>query len=155
LNFRSDFAWPQQSSSGRIYDVVDTGTEHKQCKAIALFQKRPSWRYSDVCYLYRDADFVYDHTSFTIHFPRISFTDYISTHVDQLYGANAPAGFSHCDKKLGSAVIEFNNDSASRSFLSALSPMYDLLYARRIQSLSTESIFLFGKSGKGAADLQV
>lgn len=37
LSFRSDFAWSQPSSSGRIYDVVDTRTEHKQYKAIALF----------------------------------------------------------------------------------------------------------------------
>jgi hypothetical protein len=158
LNFPSDFSWSQPSDSGRIYDVVDTGAEHKQYKAIVLFQERSYWRYSDVYYLYRDTDFTYDHRSLDIRFPQISFTDYTSTHVDQLYRADAAVGFSHCEKKLGSTVIEFNNDSASRSFISALSSLYDLVYARRIQSLSTKSIFPFGrlgKSGKGAADLQL
>ncbi|GLI78411.1 hypothetical protein PoHVEF18_006725 [Penicillium ochrochloron] len=158
LNFPSDFSWSQPSYSGRIYDVVDTGAEHKQYKAIVLFQERSYWRYSDVYYLYRDTDFTYDHRSLDIRFPQISFTDYTSTHVDQLYRADAAVGFSHCEKKLGSTVIEFNNDSASRSFISALSSLYDLVYARRIPSLSTKSIFPFGrlgKSGKGAADLQL
>lgn len=158
LGFRSEYSWSQINSCGRIYDVVDTGTEHKQYKAMVLFQNRSSWRYSDVYYLYRDADFVYDHGSLTIRFPRISFTDYISTHVDQLYRAESPVRFSHCDKKLGSTVIEFNDEAVSRSFLSALSPLYDLVFARRIQSLSTKSKSLFGgskKSSKGAADLQL
>ncbi|OKP14140.1 hypothetical protein PENSUB_134 [Penicillium subrubescens] len=99
LNCRSDFAWSEPSYSGRMYDVVDTGTEHKQYKAIVLCHERSSRRYSDIYYLYRDADFTYDHRSLDVHFPQISFTDYISTHVDQLYRAHAPVGFSHCDKK--------------------------------------------------------
>jgi hypothetical protein len=157
LNFPSGFSWSQPSYSGRIYDVVDTGAEHKQHKAIALSQERSYWRYSNVYYLYRDTDFTYDHRSLDIRFPQISFTDYTSTNVDQLYRADAAVGFSHCEKKLGSTVIEFINDSASRSFISVLSSLYDLVYARRIPSLSTKSIFPFGrlgKSGKGAADLQ-
>jgi hypothetical protein len=99
LNCQSDFAWSQPSYSGRMYDVVDTGTEHKQYKAIVLCHERSSRRCSDIYYLYRDADFTYDHRSLDVRFPQISFTDYISTHVDQLYRAHAPVGFSHCDKK--------------------------------------------------------
>lgn len=70
LNFSPDFAWSQPSSSGRVYDVIDTGTERKQYKAVVLFQNYSSWRYSDVYYLYRDTDYAYDHSSLSVRFPR-------------------------------------------------------------------------------------
>lgn len=157
MNLRPDFAWSQPSSSGCIYDVVDTGTEHKQYKAVALFQNRASWRYSDVYYIYRDADYAYDHSTLRVRFPRVYYADYVSTHVDQLYHAEFPVGFSHCEKKSGETVIEFNDESVSRSFMSALSPLYELLYSRRIQSLSSKSKIPFGPktSGKGGAEIQL
>lgn len=157
LNFRPDFAWSQPSSSGRIYNVVDTGTEHKQYKAVVLFQNRSPWRYSDVFYLYRDTDYAYEHSSLSVRFPRAYYTDYISTHVNQLCHADGPVSFSRCEKKPGQAVIEFNNETVSRSFLSALSPLYELQYSRRIQSLSTKGKSLFGskKSSKGSAEIQL
>lgn len=157
LNFRPDFAWSQPSSSGRIYDVVDTETDQKQYKAVAIFQNRSSWRYSDVYYLYRDTDFAYEHSSLSVRFPRAYYTDYISNHVDQLYHADGPVTFSHCEKKTGQAIIEFNNETVSHSFLSALSPLYELQYSRRIHSLSTKSKSLFGskKSSKGGAEIQL
>lgn len=157
LNFRPDFAWSQPSSSGRVYDVVDTGTNQKQYKAVALSQHRSPWRYSDVYYLYRDTDFAYEHSSLSVRFPRAYYTYYISTHVDQLYQADGPVSFSHCEKKTGQAIIEFNNETVSSSFLSALSPLYELQYSRRIKSLSTKSKSLFGskKSSKGGAEIQL
>ncbi|KAJ5994461.1 hypothetical protein N7451_010185 [Penicillium sp. IBT 35674x] len=156
INFKPDFSWSEPSSSGRIYDVVDTGTQHKQYKAAVIFQNRSQWRYSDVYYLYRDTDFVYQQSSLSVRFPHASYTDYISSHVNQLFAAEKPVVFSHCEKKTGPAVIAFNSDSVSRAFMSALSPLYELSYSRRIQSLSTKSNLLGGKkSGKGGAEVQL
>lgn len=157
LNFRPDFSWSQPSGSGLIYNVVDAGTEHKQYKAVLVFRTRASWRYSDLYYIYRDADYTYDYSSSSIHFPRIYCTDYISNHVDQLYHPESPVTFSHCDKKTSQTTIEFGNDSVARSFLSSLSPLYELLYSRRIQSLSTKSnsVFGFQMSDKRSADIQL
>lgn len=158
MNFRPDFEWSQPRSSGCVYDVVDTGTEHKQYKAVALFQNPSSpWRYSDVYYLYRDADYAYDQCSLKVRFPGIYYVDYISTHVDQLYHADSPVGFSHCEKKPREVCIDFSDESVPRDFLSAFSPLYELRYSRRILSLSSKSKLPFGskKSGKGGADLQI
>ncbi|KGO77560.1 hypothetical protein PITC_060000 [Penicillium italicum] len=157
MNFRPEFSWSQPSGSGLVYNVIDAGTEHKQYKAMLVFRTRASWRYSDLYYIYRDADYEYDHSFFSIHFPRIYCTDYISTHVDQLYHPEGPVTFSHCDKKTSQTTIEFGNDLVARSFLSSLSPLYELLYSRRIQSLSTKSNSLFGfqMSGKRSAAIQL
>ncbi|KAI3144139.1 hypothetical protein CBS147326_1143 [Penicillium roqueforti] len=157
MNFHPNFSWSQPSSSGLIYNVVDIGTEHKQYKAVLVFRTRAPWRYSDLYYIYRDADYIYDHSSFSIHFPRIYCTDYISTHVDQLYHPEGPVTFSHSDKKTSETTIEFGNDPVARSFLSSLSPLYELLYSRRIQSLSTKgnSLFGFQMSTKRSADIQL
>lgn len=157
MNFRPEFSWSQPCGSGLVYNVVDAGTEHKQYKAVLVFRTRASWRYSDLYYIYRDADYEYDHSLFRIHFPRIYSTDYISTHVDQLYHPETPVNFSHCDKKTSQTTIEFGNDLVARSFLSSLSPLYELLYSRRIQSLSTKgnSLFGFQMSGKRSAEIQL
>ncbi|KAJ6095622.1 hypothetical protein N7486_006368 [Penicillium sp. IBT 16267x] len=155
INFKPDFSWSEPTSSGRIYDVVDTGTQHKQYKATVIFQNNSPWRYSDVYYLYRDMDYVYQHSSLSVRFPHASYTDYISSHVNQLFAADKPVVFSHCEKKTGPAVIAFSSDSVSRAFMSALSPLYDLSYSRRIQSLSTKSKVLGKKSGKGGAEIQL
>lgn len=157
MNFRPSFSWSQPSTSGLVYDVVDAGTEHKQYKAVLVFRNRGLWRHSELYFIYRDVDYACDHTSMSVLFPRIYCTDYISTHVDQLCHPEAPVTFSHCDKKTTETTIEFGNDVVARSFLSSLSPLYELLYSRRIQSLSTKSNSLFGfqKSGKGGAEIQL
>jgi hypothetical protein len=157
IQLPSDFAWSQPSSSGRIYDVVDAGIEHKQYKAVSTYRNRASWRFSDLYFIYRDADYAYDDSSLSICFPRVYCTDYISTHVDQLYHPESPVTFSHCDKKTTQATIEFNNELVARSFLSSLSSLYDLLYTRRVQSISTKSKSFLGfqRLGKGSAEVQL
>lgn len=151
------FAWSQPSSSGRIYDVLDTGPEHKQYKSLVLFQHRSPWRYSDIYYLYRDTDYAFQHSSLALRFPRAYYTDYISSHVEQLYHAEGPVSFSHCEKKTDQATIEFSEEAVAHSFLSALSPLYELQYSRRIVSLSTKGSSLFGskRSSKGGAEIQL
>lgn len=157
MDFPTDFAWSQPSSSGCVYDVVDTGKEHNQYKAVALFQTKFMWRYSEFYFIYRDTDYAYEHASLTVRFSRISYTDYISTHVDRLYRAESPVSFSHCERKTGKIFIEFDNQPVSRSFLSALSPFYDLLFSRHALSISTKgkSLFKSKKSSKGGAEVQV
>ncbi|CAG8101426.1 unnamed protein product [Penicillium salamii] len=157
MNFRHGFSWSQPSSSGLVYDVVDAGTEHKQYKAILVLRNRTSWQYSDLYFVYRDADYTYDHTTHSICFPRIYCTDYISTHVDQLYQPETPVTFSHCEKKTNQTTIEFGTEIAARSFLTSLSPLYELLYSRRVQNISakTNAILGFQKLGKGGLELQV
>ncbi|KAJ5189102.1 hypothetical protein N7491_005427 [Penicillium cf. griseofulvum] len=157
MSLHPEFSWSQPNGSGLIYNVVDAGTEHKQYKAVLVFRTRASWRYSELYYIYRDVDYSYDHSSSSIHFPRIYCTDYTSTHVDKLYHPESPVTFSHCDKKATQTTIEFENDLEARSFLSSLSPLYDLLYSRRIHSLSTKgnSLFRFQISSKGSANIQL
>ena len=155
LNSRSKFAWSQSSSSGRVYDVVDTGIEHKQYKAVVMFQTRSAWRYSDVYYIYRDTDFAYSHSSLSVRLPRASYTDYISNHVDQLYSADSPVSFSHCEKRTSLTIIKFDDDPVARSFMSELSPLYNLLFSRPVRSLSTRSISLFGTKGSSKNEVEV
>ena len=157
MTFRSGFSWSQPNSSGFVYDVVDSGTEHKQYKAVLVFRNRTSWRYSDLYFIYRDADYSYDHSSHNICFPRIYCTDYISTHMDQLYQPESPVTFSHCDKKVAQTTIEFGSELVAHSFLSSLSPLYELVYSRHFQTLSikTNPILGFQKLGKGSVEAQL
>ncbi|KAJ5776675.1 uncharacterized protein N7511_001686 [Penicillium nucicola] len=156
-NLPCNFSWSQPSSSGRIYDVVDSGIERKQYKAVSISRNRASWRYSDLYFIYRDADYDYEHSSLSINFPKVTCTDYISTHVDQLYHPETSVTFSHCDKKSSQMNVEFTTDPVARSFLSSLSPLFDILYSRRVQSISikAKSFLGFQKSGKGGADVQL
>ncbi|KAJ5173056.1 hypothetical protein N7492_005649 [Penicillium capsulatum] len=156
MTFQPNFAWSEPRSSGHIYDVVNTGVDHKQYRAVVLFQAHSLWRFSEVYYVYRDTDYAYEHSGFKVRFPRMYYADYISTHVDQLYQADAPVSFSHSEKKSREVSIEFSDESTAHAFLSALSPLWELRYSRRIQSLSSKSKLPFGskKSGEGGAELQ-
>lgn len=100
------FSWAQPSSAGYVYDVADTGAEQKQYKAVQLFRNRMSWKFSDLYYLYRDTDYDYNHSSLRVRFPRVNYADYVSSHIDQLYRANNPVTFSHCEKKTGDMAAE-------------------------------------------------
>lgn len=156
INSNPVFSWSEPLSSGRIYDVVDTNVGRKQYKAVTVFQSKASWRFIEVYYLYRNADFDYSTSAQSIRFPAASYTEYISTHVEQLFAADHEVTFSHCDKRNATLLIEFNDSSVPQAFLSALSPMHDLVYSRRIPSLSTKSKTPFGKkSSKGYAEIQL
>ncbi|KAJ5093532.1 hypothetical protein N7456_009393 [Penicillium angulare] len=156
INFKSSFSWSEPGGTGRIYDVIDTGTEHKQYKAAVLIQNSGPWRYSDVFYLYRDTDYIYQNASLRVQFPHASYADYISSHSDQLYVADKPVVFSHTEKKTKQAMFKFDSDSVARAFMSSLSPLYELVYSRRIHSLSTKVNMLGSKrSGKGGAEIQL
>ncbi|CAG8197792.1 unnamed protein product [Penicillium olsonii] len=157
MGFRPCFSWSQPSSSGLVYDVVDSGIEHKQYKAILVLRNRSAWQYSDLYFIYRDTDYTYDHTTHSVCFHHIYSTDYISTHVDQLYHPEDAVTFSHCEKKTNQATIEFGNEITARPFLSSLSPLYENVYSRRVQHLSTKTSAILGfqKLGKGNVELQL
>ncbi|GMG26244.1 unnamed protein product [Aspergillus oryzae] len=154
---QSSFSWDQPTSSGYVYDVVDPSGDQKQYKAILLIQSRLTWKYCSLYYVYRDTDYVYDHRTLRVRFPRLFYTDYISSHVDRLYPADRPVSFSHCEKKVGNMTAEFDEEPLLRSFMSSLANGYELLYSRRAVSLVTKGKSLFGarKSNKGETEVQL
>ncbi|KAE8362527.1 hypothetical protein BDV27DRAFT_159671 [Aspergillus caelatus] len=154
---QSSFSWDQPSSSGYVYDVVDPSGDQKQYKAILLIQSRLTWKYCSLYYIYRDTDYAYDHRMLRVRFPRLFYTDYISSHVDRLYPADRPVSFSHCEKKVGNMTAEFDEEPLLRSFMSSLANGYELLYSRRAVSLVTKGKSLFGarKSNKGETEVQL
>ncbi|KAE8375368.1 hypothetical protein BDV26DRAFT_17749 [Aspergillus bertholletiae] len=154
---QSSFSWDQPSNSGHVYDVVDPSGDQKQYKAILFIQSRLTWKYCNVYYVYRDTDYAYDHRTLRVRFPRLFYTDYISSHVDKLYSADRPVSFSHCEKKVGNMTIEFDEEPLLRSFMGSLANGYELLYSRRAISLVTKGKSLFGprKSNKGETEVQL
>lgn len=156
LGIQPSFSWAQASSSGHVYDVVDTGPEQKRYKAVQLYRNRLSWKYCDLFYVYRDVDYDYSHSNLRVRFPRVNFTDYVSSHVSQLYRADNAVAFSHCERKTGNIVIDFSDETVLRGFMSSLTP-YELLFSRRADSLVAKDKSLFGskKSKKGDAEVQL
>lgn len=157
LSIPPSFSWAQGNSSGHVYDVADTGAEQKQYKAVQLYRNRLTWKYCDVGYMYRDVDYEYNHSNLRVRLPRVNFTDYISSHVDQLYGADSPVAFSHCDRKAGDMQADFGDEAVLRRFMSSLTS-YELLFSRRAYSLIAKPKSLFGaakKSKKGDTEVQI
>ncbi|KAE8385322.1 hypothetical protein BDV23DRAFT_176335 [Aspergillus alliaceus] len=120
-------------SSGYVYNVVNSSENQKQYKAILLILSRLNWKYGSIYYVYRDTDYIYHHRALRVRFPRIFYTDYISSHVDRLYPVDRPVSFSHCEKK-----------PFLRSFVGSLANGYELLLSRRAVSLVTKGKSLFG-----------
>ena len=156
LSIPPSFSWTQPRSSGHVYDVTDTGADGKQYKAIAVFRSRLGYTCADLYYLYRDTDYIYDHAQQRVRFPRMAQTDYVSSHVDQLYRAERAVLFSHCEKKVGGMVVECDGEGSLRAFMGAITP-YELVFSRRAASLLTKGKGLFGgkKSKKGDVEVQL
>ncbi|PLN80979.1 hypothetical protein BDW42DRAFT_169717 [Aspergillus taichungensis] len=150
-------SWREPNSSGCVYDVVDPVLNQKQYKAIQIVQRRLSWKYTVLYFLYRDADYIYEHFNLRVHFPGIFYTDYISSHVDKLYRADRPVTFSHCEKKVGNLNVDFNDEHTMRAFMTSLASSHELLFSRRAVSLTTKgkSLFRSRNSGKGEAEVQI
>ncbi|KAL4785442.1 hypothetical protein BJX76DRAFT_366981 [Aspergillus varians] len=153
------FSWSQPGSSGHVYDVADVALDQKQYKAISLLEGRLSFKYCSLYYLYRDTDYIYDSSRMHIKFPRISYVDYISSHVDQLYRAtnNMQVFFSHCEKKSGSMEALFADETVLRAFLSSLASGYELCFSRRANSLTTKkhTFLSSNRSSKGETEVQI
>lgn len=150
--------WSTSLSSGSIYSISDGEPAPKEYRAVELNHTRLEWAYSDLFYLYRDTDYVYDHAGLRIRFPQAQYTDYISTHVDKLYKAPAEAlpHFSHCERKTGLMTIEFPDESA-QDLITALATGFQLIFSRRALYITTRAPSRFGssKSNKGHAEVQL
>ncbi|KAB8230988.1 uncharacterized protein BDW43DRAFT_302078 [Aspergillus alliaceus] len=129
-------------SSGYVYNVVNSSENQKQYKAILLILSRLNWKYGSIYYVYRDTDYIYHHRALRVRFPRIFYTDYISSHVDRLYPVDRPVSFSHCEKK-----------PFLRSFVGSLANGYELLLSRRAVSLVTKGKSLLGPRKRAAIQL--
>ncbi|KAL8726516.1 MAG: hypothetical protein Q9181_006026 [Wetmoreana brouardii] len=128
LSSSPTFSWSTKPDSRYVYNVSDTEPNPRKYKAILLIHTRLEWKYSELFYMYRDTDYIYDRT-----FPRIRFsqchTDYISFYFDKLYKAEPshPPHFSRCNKRVGNVSIEFDEETTSFAFLSSLIPGYRLI----------------------------
>ena len=157
------YSWDAGSTSAEIYTISDLEPNPKTYKGLLLTHTRSDWRYSELFYIYRDLDYLYDsidRTAIKIKFPELYYTDYISNHVDRHYkpdlGDPLPS-FSHCDKKSGNTHVSFNDESAAMQLLSALTSSHTLLFSRRCHYITTKPPSRFGgtKSNKGPAEVQL
>ena len=155
------YTWTGNSEAYSVYMVSDSEPNQKKYKALMLTRTRHDWKYSDLFYLYRDIDFVYDRAARRVKLPQLAYTDYISSHVDKLYTPplDAPPKFSHCDKKIGHTVIDFTEESVAAAFMSSLTSDFTLIFSRRADYITTKSPpkrpFGSMKSNKGAAEVQL
>ncbi|KAH8427342.1 uncharacterized protein LDX57_005056 [Aspergillus melleus] len=157
LWLKPSFWWSQAGNPGQVYDVVDHTLDQKQYKAISVLHTRLSWKYIHLYYLYRDADYAYEHANRRVHFPRVFYADYISSHADKLYRPDRPVHFSHCEKRIGNFTVAFKEESALRGLMTSLASAYELAFSRRAVSLTTRGKSLFGskRSSKGDTEVQL
>lgn len=142
-----------------VYDISDTEPNPKKYKALILIKSRFDWTYSDLFYMYRDTDYQYDHSTFRVRLPSVYYTDYISTHVEKLYKppADEAPHFSHCEKRIGNAPIDFDDEAIAAGFMSSLSGGHTLIFSSRAHYITTKppSRFSGTKSNKGNAEVQL
>lgn len=159
LSLTNIFSWSANSNSHFVYDISDTDPDPKHYKAFQLVRSAFEWTYSELFFVYRDTDYRYDRVATRIHFPHVYYTDYVSTHADKLYKppADQPPHFSHCEKLVGNASVEFDDESIRMEFLSSLSGGHELIFSRRAHYITTKppSRFSRSKSNKGPAEVQL
>lgn len=159
LSLTDIFSWSTNSISHYVYDISDTDPDPKHYKAFQLVRSSFEWLYSELFFVYRDTDYRYDRTAMRIHFPNVYYTDYVSTHVDKLYKPTADVlpHFSHCEKRVGNANVEFEDEPIRMAFLSSLSKGHELIFSRRAHYITTKPPSRFGraKSNKGPAEVQL
>jgi hypothetical protein len=157
LTHKPTFSWSQPNSAGRVYEVADVALDQKQYKAVLLIESRLSFKHSSLYYLYRDVDYIYESPNLHVKFPKIFYVDYISSHVEQLYRAANNVFLSHCEKKIGSMEVFFNDEPVLHAFMSSLASTYELCFSRRAESMTTkkQSFLSSKKSTKGETEVQL
>lgn len=142
-----------------VYNISDAEPNPKKYKGILLTHTRLNWRYSELFYMYRDIDYIYDRLATRVRFPHLYYADYISSHVEKLYKPDpgTPPQFSHCEKRVGNVNIGFDDEQTGFRCLSALAPDHDLIFSRRALYVATKPPRRFGtkKSNKGSAEVQL
>ncbi|KAJ0426918.1 hypothetical protein BJY00DRAFT_3048 [Aspergillus carlsbadensis] len=157
LTHKPTFSWSQPNSAGQVYEVADVALDQNQYKAVLLIENRLSFKHSSLYYLYRDVDYIYESPSLHVKFPKIFYVDYISSHVEQLYRAANNVFFSHCEKKIGSMEVFFNDEPVLHAFMSSLTSTYELCFSRRAEAMTTkkQSFLSSKKSTKGETEVQL
>ncbi|PYH36053.1 uncharacterized protein BO87DRAFT_304647 [Aspergillus neoniger CBS 115656] len=158
LSQKPAFTWSQAKSSGQVYEVADIAPDEKRYKAVMICRTRAEWKQCSLHYLFRDMDYLYDHSNLRVRFPRALFATYISSHVDQLYRADGRVFFSHCEKEFKDMTLEFHEEHVLMAFMSSLASTYKLVFSRRATSLTTkEKLLVLGprKSVKGDSQVQL
>ena len=158
LSFNPIFSWPTSSSFNHVYNIWDHEPNPKEYKGLILLSTRYEWKYSDLFYIYRDTDYLYDSAGPTVRFPQVIYTNYVSTHVDKLFppAPERPPQFSHCEKRVGNVSVEFDDERSCMDFISSLTSGHELLFSRRARSITTKaSRFGSSKSNKGPAEVQL
>ncbi|GLA85695.1 hypothetical protein AtubIFM56815_009936 [Aspergillus tubingensis] len=158
LSQKPAFTWSQAKSSGQVYEVADIAPDEKRYKAVIICRTRAEWKQCSLHYLFRDMDYLYDHSNLRVRFPRALFATYISSHVDQLYRADGRVFFSHCEKEFKDMTVEFHEERVLMAFMSSLASTYKLVFSRRATSLTTkEKLLVLGprKSVKGDSQVQL
>ena len=142
-----------------VYNISDTEPNPKNYKALLLTHTRFDWRYSELFYMYRDTDYQFDRSALRVRLPQVYYTDYISTFVDKLYKPppDEPPRFSHCEKRVGNAPLEFDDEAVGFGLMSALTGNHELIFSRRAHYITTKPPKKFGgtKSIKGTAEVQL
>ncbi len=142
-----------------VYNISDTEPNPKNYKALLLIHSRLDWRYSELFYMYRDTDYQFDRSALRVRLPQVYYTDYISNFVDKLYKPppGEPPRFSHCEKRVGNAPLDFDDEATSFGFMSALTGNQELIFSRRALFITTKPPKKFGstKSNKGTAEVQL
>lgn len=182
LSIGSSFTWETgPEESGAIYNVEDTEPVPKRYKAIMLTSTRLDWTYSQLFYTYRsmlyhrlsisnsrhtplltsttiDTDFKYDSIRHTVNFPQLSYSDYLSSHVDLFWKPPVPALFSECVKKFNQQTFNFPSATLLQAFMNALSNDFCLIFSRRAQQISTKAPSFLrsnASSSKGPTEVQL
>ena len=153
------YSWAIGPDARHIHNISDTEPNPKSYKALMLTHTRFDWRYSEMFYTYRDTDYLFDRSSLRVRFPQVSYTNYVSTHMDKTWkpDPNDRPRFSHCEKRIGNVSIEFQDEGVAQAFMSALSSGYELVFSRRVHYITTRapSRFRQTKSNKGNAEVQI
>ncbi|KAL3452796.1 hypothetical protein BJX65DRAFT_292755 [Aspergillus insuetus] len=157
LTHKPTFSWSQPNSAGRVYEVADVALDQKQYKAVLLIEDRLSFKHSSLYYLYHDVDYIYESLNLHVKFPKIFYVDYISSLVEQLYRAANNVFFSHCEKKIGSMEVFFNDEPVLYAIMSSLASTNELCFSRRAESMTTkkQSFLSSKKSTKGETEVQL
>lgn len=158
LSSEPTFRWTKGLDTGSIYQITDAEPSQKY-KALLLTHTRSEWRYSELYYMYRDTDYDFDYGTGKVWLPQISYINYVSNHVGNLYPPDPkrPPRFSHCEKKVGNVLIDFGDVKTSVDFMSSLTRKHKLIYSRRSLFVSTKPPPRFGspRSNKGPAEVQL
>ncbi|KAL8960665.1 MAG: hypothetical protein Q9193_002669 [Seirophora villosa] len=132
-------SWSNGHDSRHVYNISNTEPP-KNYKGILVTHTRLGWKYSELFHMYRDTDYIYDHTPTRVRFPKIQYTHYVSSHFDKAYEPDpgTPPHFSHCDKRIETATVDLESERLAFKFMSALTPGHELIFSRRAISLATK-----------------